>query len=98
MTRRVSHRSPIKRPSRAMTAVLLVAIAAVGFTTLLMRLAVTREGYQIAALSEEIARLQNTNRSLKLQSAELSAHSRLRALAPQFDLQPPQPRQVVMMP
>jgi cell division protein FtsL len=89
---------PTRAPSRLMPAMLGIAIAALGFATLMIRLEVIREGYRIAALSEEIARLQDQNRTLRLDQAQLSSHARLRSLAPQFQLAPPTPRQVVMMP
>jgi cell division protein FtsL len=75
-----------------------VLIAIVGFTTLMVRLEVTREGYRISALRAEIAKLQDDNRRLRLTSAQLSSHDRLRALAPQFHLAPPGRGQVVMLP
>jgi cell division protein FtsL len=95
MTRRVK---PAKKPSRLVPAILGIALAAVGFATLLVRLEVTREGYRVASLSAEIARLENENRTYRLQAAELSSHERLRSLAAQYHLTAPEPRQVVMMP
>jgi len=95
MTRRVK---PSRPPSRLVPAVLGFAIAAVGFATLMIRLEVTREGYRLSALSADIARLEDQNRTLKLKAAELSSHQRLRALAPQFHLAPPGRGQVLMIP
>ncbi|HYB91891.1 MAG TPA: hypothetical protein VEC38_12690 [Candidatus Binataceae bacterium] len=95
MTRRVK---PSKPPSRLVPAILGLAIAALGFATLMIRLEVTREGYRLSSLSEEIARLEDRNRTLKLTAAELSSYQRLRALAPQFHLAPPARGQVVMIP
>jgi cell division protein FtsL len=89
---------PARPPSRLVPAMLGIAIAGLGFATLMIRLEAIREGYRMAALSEEIARLQDQNRTLWLDQAELSSHARLRSLAPQFQLAPPTPRQVVMMP
>jgi hypothetical protein len=89
---------PTQRPSRAVPAVLGALIAVVGFATLMIRLEVTREGYRLPALHDEIARLQDENRGLRLTAAQLSSHDRLRALAPQYHLAPPGRGQVVMLP
>lgn len=89
---------PARRPSRAVPAVLGALIAVVGFATLMIRLEVTREGYRLPALHDEIARLQDENRELRLTAAQLSSHDRLRALAPQYHLAPPGRGQVVMLP
>ncbi len=89
---------PTKRPSRAVPAVLGALIAVVGFATLMIRLEVTREGYRLPALQDEISRLQDENRELRLTAAQLSSHDRLRALAPQYHLAPPGRGQVVMLP
>lgn len=89
---------PTKRPSRAVPAVLGALIAVVGFATLMIRLEVTREGYRLPALQDEISRLQDENRELRLTAAQLSSHERLRALAPQYHLAPPGRGQVVMLP
>ncbi len=95
MTRRPS---PTRRPSRLMPAVLGLAIAALGFTIVMVRLEVTREGYRLSELRAEIAQLQGQNRQLRLETAELTSHERLRALAPRYHLAPPAPGQVVMAP
>ncbi len=89
---------PTRRPSKLVPAVLGMLIAAVGFTTLMVRLELTREGYRLSALHEEIARLQDTNRGLRLEAAQLSSQGRLRALAPRYHLAPPGRGQVVMLP
>ncbi len=89
---------PARRPSRLAPAVLGLLIAVVGFATLMIRLDVTREGYRLPALHDEIARLQDENRALRLTAAQLSSHDRLRALAPQYHLAPPARGQVVMLP
>ncbi|MGB3552548.1 MAG: hypothetical protein WA993_17845 [Candidatus Binatus sp.] len=89
---------PTQRPSRAVPAVLGALIVVVGFATLMIRLEVTREGYRLPALHDEIARLQDENRGLRLTAAQLSSHDRLRALAPQYHLAPPGRGQVVMLP
>jgi cell division protein FtsL len=79
-------------------ALLGIMIVLVGFATLMVRLEVTREGYRLPALHDEISRLQDENRALRLTAAELSSHDRLRALAPQYHLAPPGRGQVVMLP
>lgn len=89
---------PTRRPSRAVPAVLGALIAIVGFTTLMIRLEVTREGYSLSKLHDDIAKLQNENRELRLTAAQLSSHERLRALAPQYHLAQPGRGQVVMLP
>jgi cell division protein FtsL len=89
---------PSRPPSKVVPALLAILTAGVGFATLMVRLEVTREGYRISALREEISRYQDENRHLRLTSAQLSSHERLRAMAPQFHLAPPARGQVVMLP
>jgi cell division protein FtsL len=89
---------PTRRPSRLAPAILGILIAIVGFTTLMIRLEVTREGYRLSALHDDLAKLQDENRRLRLTAAQLSSHERLRALAPQYHLAPPGRGQVVMLP
>ena len=89
---------PTRRPSKLVPTVLGGLIACVGFTTLMVRLEVTREGYRLSALHEEIAKLQDTNRELRLEAAQLSSQERLRALAPRYHLAPPGRGQVLMLP
>ncbi len=89
---------PANPPSALLAGILMVAVAALGFTTLMIRLEATREGYRLSALREDIARLEDQNRSLRLKAAELSSHDRLRALAPRYHLAPPANGQVVMIP
>lgn len=89
---------PIRRPSKLVPAVLGALIAVVGFTTLMIRLEVTREGYRLSALHEEIVKLQDSNRELRLETAQLSSQQRLRALASRYHLAPPGRGQVVMLP
>jgi cell division protein FtsL len=90
--------SPSRPPARLVPAILVLAIAALGFTIVMVRLEVTQEGYRLSELRAEIARLQEHNRQLKLESAELSSVTRLRELAPRYHLAPPAPGQVVMVP
>lgn len=90
--------SPVRKRSRLIPAILAAALVAAGFATLLIRLEVTQEGYRLSALQAEIAKLEDQNRSLRLQAAELSSHERLRALAPKYGLEPVRSGQVVMMP
>ncbi|HYK63776.1 MAG TPA: hypothetical protein VEY94_02420 [Patescibacteria group bacterium] len=89
---------PTRRPSRVVPTMLGVLIALVGFATLMVRLEVTQEGYRLSTLHEEIAKLQDENRALRLTAAQLSSHERLRALAPKYHLGPPARGQVVMLP
>ena len=89
---------PTRRPSKMVPAVLGALIAIVGFATLMTRLQMTTEGYRLSALHDEIAKLQDENRGLRLTAAQLSSHERLRALAPQYHLAPPGRGQVVMLP
>jgi cell division protein FtsL len=95
MTRRARPANP---PSALAAGILMVAVAALGFTTLMIRLETTREGYRLSALREDIARLEDQNRTLRLKAAELSSHERLRALAPRYHLAAPANGQVVMIP
>ncbi len=89
---------PSKAPSKAVPAMLAVMIAAVGFATLMVRLEVTREGYRLSTLRNDIAKLQDENRRLRLASAELSSHERLNQLAAKYHLGPPARGQLVMLP
>ena len=91
-------KSPVKKRSRMVPAMLGVAIVLVGFATLLMRLEVTQEGYRLSAVRVDIAKLEDENRRLRLTAAQLSSHDRLRALAPRYHLEPPRNGQVVMVP
>jgi len=91
-------KSPVNKRSRMMPALLAMAIAAVGFATLLMRLEVTEEGYRVSAVRVDIAKLEDENRRLRLTEAQLNSHDRLRALAPKYHLEPPRNGQVVMVP
>jgi cell division protein FtsL len=90
--------SPVYKRSRVIPAILAVAIVVVGFATLMMRLELIQEGYRLSAVHADIVRLQDRNRELSLQAAQLSSHARLRALAPKYHLQPPRDGQVVMIP
>jgi len=89
---------PSKIPSKMLPALLAVMIAAIGFATLMVRLEVTREGYRLSVLRTDIAKLQDENRRLRLESAELSSHERLRTLAAKYHLGPAERGQVVMLP
>jgi cell division protein FtsL len=77
---------------------LVTSLILVGFTTLMVRLAVVTEGYRLSALSAELAELQQSNRALRLEVAELSSHQRLRVLASKFGMGPPARGQVVVVP
>ncbi len=90
--------SPVYRRPKLIPALLALATVAAGFFTLLVRLAVTQEGYRLSAVRADIAKLEDENRALRLSAAELASHSRLRALAPKYHLEPPRPGQVVLMP
>jgi len=76
---------------------LIVALAVIGFATVMVRLEITREGYRIAELRREIAQMENDGQRLKLEFAELSSHARLRELAPRYGLRPAARGQVVMV-
>ncbi|HUO06409.1 MAG TPA: hypothetical protein VMU16_14520 [Candidatus Binataceae bacterium] len=95
----MNHRArPTRSPSRILPAILGLLIAVVGFATLMMRLEVTHEGYRLSSLRDDIARLRDENNALRLSKAQLSSHDRLRALAPQYGLEPAGRGQVVMLP
>jgi cell division protein FtsL len=95
MTRRTRPTAP---PSKIVPAVLAIAIVAAGFALLMVRLEVTQEGYRLSALRIEIRNLETQNQRLKLETARLESHQRLRALAPKYGLAAPAPGQVVMVP
>ncbi len=88
---------PVERPSKLWTALLGIAIVAAGFGTLMVRLEVTQEGYRLSALRVERRDLEEHNRRLRLEVAELSAHARLRALAAREGLGPPPAGHVVVV-
>jgi cell division protein FtsL len=79
-------------------ALLGLAIVIVGFATLMMRLEVTQEGYRLSVLKQQVHTLEDEDRRLGIETAELASHRRLRALAVKYGLQPPKPGQVVMLP
>lgn len=89
---------PVSKPSKAVPALLTVAIIVAGFSTLMIRLEVTQEGYQLSALDTESRQLQESNRRLKLEVAQLSSHERLRALALKAGMGPSSSSQVVILP
>ena len=89
---------PTRPPSRWLRLTLVTSLILVGFTTLMVRLAVTTEGYRLSVLSAELAELQQSNRALRLEVAELSSHQRLRVLASKFGMGPPARGQVVVVP
>lgn len=89
---------PAEAPSRLLMAVLVAAAVALGFATLLIRLEVVEEGYRLSSLREEITELQEKNRSLKLETAQLSSRERLRALAAKYRMTAPARGQVVVVP
>jgi cell division protein FtsL len=89
---------PAKPPSKLVPALLCAMIAIVGFVTLMVRLEATREGYSISALRAENAKLEDENRYLWLTQAQLSSHERLRQLAVKYNLAPPTPGQIIMVP
>jgi cell division protein FtsL len=95
MTRRTRPSAP---PSKIVPALLAAAIVATGFAILLVRLDVTQEGYRLSTLRLEIRNLETQNQRLKLETARLESHQRLRALAPKFGLAAPAPGHVVMVP
>jgi len=83
---------------RAIVSALLgMAVVAVGFATLIARLEVTQEGYRLSALRLDVQKLQQENQRLRLEAAELSSLQRLRALAPRYGLRPPARGQVIIM-
>ncbi len=89
---------PAQAPHRLLQTLLGVALVAVVFATLMVRLAVMREGYRLSALRAQIDELKENNRTLKLRVAELASHSRLRALAAKYRMTPPARGQVVVVP
>ncbi|HKD65512.1 MAG TPA: hypothetical protein VKB84_01640 [Candidatus Binataceae bacterium] len=89
---------PAQAPKRLLQVMLGVGLVAAIFTTLMVRLAVMREGYRLSALRQQIAELQESNRTLKLRVAELASRERLRALAIKYRMTPPARGQVVVVP
>jgi cell division protein FtsL len=95
MTRRTH---PAVPPSKIIAAVLAIAIVAAGFAILMVRLEVTQEGYRLSSIRIEIRNLETENQRLKLETAGLESHQRLRELAPKYGLAAPAPGHVVMVP
>jgi cell division protein FtsL len=89
---------PAAKPSKLWPALLGTGIAVAGFVTLMVRLEVTQEGYRLSELRAERRELEERNRRLKLEVAELSAHTRLRAIAARDGLGPPPAGHVVVLP
>ncbi len=77
---------------------LVVGLAIVGFATLMIRLEVTQEGYRLSELRVENRDLEERNRKLKLEVAELTSHERLRGIATKDGLGPPPAGHVVVLP
>lgn len=89
---------PAAKPSKLLPALLGVGLAMVGFVTLMVRLEVTQEGYRLSELSTENRNLEERNRKLKLEEAELTSHQRLRGIATKDGLGPPPAGHVVVLP
>lgn len=89
---------PAAPPSKLLPALLGCAIIAAGFATLMVRLEATQEGYRLSSLQMEIRNLETENQRLKLETAGLESHQRLRALATKYRLAAPAPGHVVMVP
>ena len=90
-------KSPVKRRSRLIPALLGAAIVVVGFATLMMRLEVTQEGYRLSALKIQVRQFDDENQRLRLQEAELKSHQRLRLLAARYGMGPPAPGRVMVV-
>jgi cell division protein FtsL len=95
MKRRIK---PAETPSRLMAAVLAAVAVALGFATLLIRLEVVEEGYRLSTLRDEVTELQESNRSLRLEAAQLGSRERLRGLAAKYRMTAPARGQVVVVP
>jgi len=89
---------PAVKPSKLLPALLGVGLAVVGFTTLMIRLEVTQEGYRLSELRAENRDLEERQRKLKLAVAELTSHERLRGIAIKDGLGPPPVGHVVVLP
>jgi cell division protein FtsL len=88
---------PARAPSRLAPAVLSLVVVAILFATLMIRLEVVQEGYQLSSLQTETADYREKNRSLRLQVAQLSSQARLIALANKFHMSAPARGQVVVV-
>jgi cell division protein FtsL len=89
---------PTAPPSKIIPAFFALAIVVAGFATLMVRLEVTQEGYRLSTLQIEIRNLETDNQRLRLETAGLESHQRLRALAPKYGLSAPAPGHVMMVP
>jgi len=88
---------PSRTPSRLAPAILSLVVVAILFATLMIRLEVVQEGYQLSSLQTEIVEYREKNRSLSLQVAQLSSQARLIALANKFQMSAPARGQVVVV-
>ncbi|HLW71751.1 MAG TPA: hypothetical protein VKS22_14145 [Candidatus Binataceae bacterium] len=96
---RLKRRPPLTvKASRWWPAILGLAAVVAGFAALMARLEVTQEGLRLSALRDEQRDLEERNRRLRLEVAELGSHERLRAIAAQDGLGPPAAGHVTTMP
>ncbi len=65
---------PSRPPSKIVPALLGLAIVIVGFATLMMRLEVTQEGYRLSVLKQQAHTLEDEDRRLGIEAAELASH------------------------
>lgn len=88
---------PSRPPSRLAPAIFSLLVLAILFATLMIRLEVVQEGYQLSSLQTEIAAGREQNRNLRLEVAQLSSPARLLALANKFQMSAPARGQVVVV-
>jgi cell division protein FtsL len=86
------------KPSKVVSALLGIGLVTVGFAALIVRLEVTQVGYRLSSLRAERRGLEDRNRRLRLEVAQLSSHERLHAIAVRDGLGPPPPGHVVVIP
>jgi len=93
----VSRKARPPRLPKVITWLLAASVIAAGFAMLMVRLAVTGEGYRLSALKIQVRQLQDENQRLRLQEAQLESHQRLRALAVRYHMGPPAPGHVMVV-
>jgi hypothetical protein len=100
----VSKNRKVGRPwllSRVVVTVVIMATAAVFFTSLFLAwadLQYITQSYQISQAQEIQKQYLDLNRKLRIELACLTSIHRLEQLAPLYDMGPPEPHQVVKLP
>ena len=93
----MSRKARPPRLPKVITWLLATAVIVAGFAMLMVRLAVTGEGYRLSVLKIQVRQLEDENQRLRLQQAQLESHQRLRELAVRYHMGPPAPGHVMVV-